>query len=94
MPVVTAPDPPASAGALRPITIRTREGTVVHARPGAAVAAGNVETSYRIADVVLSLNRPVEGDVVRVETPGGGGYGAAQAGRHAPASSAESSAPS
>ena len=31
-----------------------REGTVLNARPGAAVAAGNVETSSRVADLVLA----------------------------------------
>jgi N-methylhydantoinase B len=44
---------PANAGALRPATILTRPGTVVDAVEPAAVAAGNVETSQRLVDVVL-----------------------------------------
>jgi N-methylhydantoinase B len=44
---------PASSGVLRPIRIRTPEGSVVDARFPAAVAAGNVETSQRIVDVLL-----------------------------------------
>ncbi len=52
--VLTDPDLPASAGADRPIEVRATLGTVLNARPGAAVAAGNVETSSRVADLVLS----------------------------------------
>ncbi|MBI2931921.1 MAG: hydantoinase B/oxoprolinase family protein, partial [Planctomycetes bacterium] len=44
---------PLNAGAARPIRIIAPEGTVVNARPPAAVAAGNVETSQRIVDVVF-----------------------------------------
>jgi len=52
--VLTDPDIPASAGAYRPLEVRVPEGSLLNARPGAAVAAGNVETSSRIADLVLS----------------------------------------
>jgi len=52
--VLTDPDIPATAGAYRPIEVRAPLGTVLNARPGAAVAAGNVETSSRVADLVLS----------------------------------------
>ncbi len=52
--VLTDPDIPASAGAYRPVEVRAPEGSVLNARPGAAVAAGNVETSSRVADMVLS----------------------------------------
>jgi N-methylhydantoinase B len=52
--VLTDPDIPPSAGAYRPIEVRAPEGTVLNARPGAAVAAGNVETSSRVADLVLA----------------------------------------
>jgi N-methylhydantoinase B len=48
------PDIPSSAGAHRPIEVRAPLGSVLNARPGAAVAAGNVETSSRVADMVLS----------------------------------------
>lgn len=46
-------DTPACAGALRPISIRAPEASLVHAQRPAAVAAGNVETSQRIVDVML-----------------------------------------
>ncbi|HSJ95409.1 MAG TPA: hydantoinase B/oxoprolinase family protein [Gaiellaceae bacterium] len=50
---LTAPDLPASGGAFAPVTVRAPEGCLVNARPPAAVAAGNTETSSRIVDVVL-----------------------------------------
>ncbi|MCC2668990.1 MAG: 5-oxoprolinase (ATP-hydrolyzing), partial [Armatimonadetes bacterium] len=40
-------------GAFTPIDICVPEATVIHARPPAAVAAGNVETSQRIVDVLF-----------------------------------------
>jgi N-methylhydantoinase B len=52
--VLTDPDIPPSAGAYRPIEVRVPEGTLLNARPGAAVAGGNVETSSRVADIVLT----------------------------------------
>jgi N-methylhydantoinase B len=52
--VLTDPDVPASAGAWRPVTVRALEGSLLNARPPAAVAAGNVETSSRVADLVLA----------------------------------------
>jgi N-methylhydantoinase B len=51
--VLTDPDIPPCAGAYRPIEVRAPEGSLLNARPGAAVVAGNVETSSRVADVVL-----------------------------------------
>jgi N-methylhydantoinase B len=50
---LTDPDVPASGGAFAPVTVKAPEGSLVNARPPAAVVAGNVETSSRIADVVL-----------------------------------------
>jgi N-methylhydantoinase B len=50
---VTDPDAPASGGAFAPVTVRAPLGSLVKARPPAAVAAGNVETSCRIVDVVF-----------------------------------------
>jgi len=50
---LTDPDTPASGGAFAPVTVRAPEGSLLNAGPPAAVAAGNVETSSRIADVVL-----------------------------------------
>ena len=46
-------DVPAAAGLMRPIEVIAPEGTIVNARPPAAVAGGNVETSQRIVDVLL-----------------------------------------
>ena len=50
---LTDPEVPASAGALVPVTVRAPEGCLVNARPPAAVAAGNVETSSRIVDLLF-----------------------------------------
>ncbi len=52
--VLTDPDIPPTAGAYRPLEVRAPRGSMLNARPGAAVAAGNVETSSRVADLVLS----------------------------------------
>ncbi len=46
-------DVPATAGLMRPIRVIAPPGTVVNAKPPAAVAGGNVETSQRIVDVLL-----------------------------------------
>jgi N-methylhydantoinase B len=51
---LTDPDVPASGGAFAPVTVHAPERCLVNARPPAAVAAGNVETSCRIADVVFA----------------------------------------
>jgi len=51
--VLVDPDLPASGGAFAPVTVTAPEGCVVNARSPAAVAAGNVETSSRIVDVVM-----------------------------------------
>ena len=64
--VATDPDIPASAGAYRPVAVRAPAGCLVNARPPAAVAGGNVETSSRIADVVTlalgeALPMPAQG---------------------------------
>jgi N-methylhydantoinase B len=48
-----AEDVPAAAGLMRPIQVIAPAGTIVNARPPAAVAGGNVETSQRIVDAVL-----------------------------------------
>lgn len=46
-------DVPATAGLMRPIEVIAPLGTIVNARPPAAVAGGNVEASQRIVDVLL-----------------------------------------
>jgi N-methylhydantoinase B len=50
---LTDPDVPASAGALVPVRVHAPDGCLVNARPPAAVAAGNVETSSRIVDLLF-----------------------------------------
>jgi N-methylhydantoinase B len=82
--VLTDPDIPPSAGAYRPIRVIAPEGSLLNARPPAAVAGGNVETSSRVADVVLrafgralgqgTMNNVTLGseDVVYYETIAGG----------------------
>ncbi|HEV2060785.1 MAG TPA: hydantoinase B/oxoprolinase family protein, partial [Solirubrobacteraceae bacterium] len=58
--VLTDPDVPPSAGAYRPIEVRAPEGSLLNAGSGGgggeapAVAGGNVETSSRVADLVLA----------------------------------------
>ena len=50
---VTDPTIPANGGALRPVHVITRPGSIVAAQPPVAVGAGNVEVSQRVADVCL-----------------------------------------
>jgi N-methylhydantoinase B len=82
--VLTDPDIPPSAGAYRPVRVIAPEGCLLNARSPAAVVGGNVETSSRVADVVLrafgravgqgTMNNLTIGseDVVYYETIGGG----------------------
>jgi N-methylhydantoinase B/oxoprolinase/acetone carboxylase alpha subunit len=49
----TDPTIPANGGALRPVTVVAPAASLVAARPPAAVGAGNVEVSQRVADVCL-----------------------------------------
>jgi N-methylhydantoinase B len=51
--VLTDPDIPPSSGAMRPVTVTAPEGCLLNAKSPAAVVAGNVETSSRVADIVL-----------------------------------------
>ncbi|HEX8929315.1 MAG TPA: hydantoinase B/oxoprolinase family protein, partial [Actinomycetota bacterium] len=51
--VLLPDDVPANAGTYAPVEIRAREGSLVHAVWPAAVVAGNVETSQRVADTLL-----------------------------------------
>lgn len=51
---VTDPDIPASAGAFAPVTITAPAGCLVNAGAPHAVAAGNVETSSRIVDLLFA----------------------------------------
>jgi N-methylhydantoinase B len=51
---LTDPDLPASGGAFAPVAVTAPAGCLVNAMPPAAVAAGNVETSSRIVDVLFA----------------------------------------
>ncbi|MCO8127276.1 hydantoinase B/oxoprolinase family protein [Acidimicrobiia bacterium EGI L10123] len=51
---VVDPTIPANGGAMRPVRIHLPHGSIVAAEPPAAVGAGNVEVSQRVADVVLA----------------------------------------
>jgi N-methylhydantoinase B len=51
---LTDPDAPPCAGAYRPIEVVAPAGCLLNALPPAAVAAGNVETSSRVADLVIA----------------------------------------
>jgi N-methylhydantoinase B len=51
---LTDPDAPPSAGAYRPIEVLAPAGCLLNARFPAAVVAGNVETSSRVADLVIA----------------------------------------
>ncbi|MBI1749073.1 MAG: hydantoinase B/oxoprolinase family protein [Acidobacteria bacterium] len=44
---------PATSGLMRPVRVNAPAGTIVNARPPAAVAGGNVETSQRIVDTLF-----------------------------------------
>jgi N-methylhydantoinase B len=82
--VLTDPDIPPSAGAYRPVEVIAPEGSLLNARAPAAVVGGNVETSSRVADVILgafghalgqgTMNNVVIGseEIVYYETIGGG----------------------
>jgi len=49
-----ASDVPMNDGVFRPVEVHVPEGTLLNPRRPAAVSAGNVETSMRNADLVLS----------------------------------------
>jgi N-methylhydantoinase B len=64
--VIADPDAPASGGAYAPIEVRAPAGSLVNAARPAAVVAGNVETSSRIADCLLrafgkAVDAPAQG---------------------------------
>ena len=51
---VVGDDAPANQGCLRPVNVITPLGTLVNPEPQRGVAGGNVETSQRITDVLLT----------------------------------------
>ena len=68
--VATDPSIPANGGCYRPIRLRAPVGSIVAAIPPVAVAAGNVETSQRIADVVLGALAKAAPDRVHAASQG------------------------
>ena len=81
--VLLDPDAPPSAGAHRPIVVTAPEGSILNARAPAAVAAGNVETSSRVADLVMAalaepLGAPAQGqgtmNNLTLSDPSGAGF--------------------
>jgi N-methylhydantoinase B len=56
-------DVPTNGGVARCVRVRAPRGCLVNAEPPHAVAAGNVETSQRIADLLLDLLRRAGGDL-------------------------------
>jgi N-methylhydantoinase B len=61
---LAAADLPTNDGCLRPLDVIAPAGTIVAARPPAAVSSGNVETSQRITDVLLgALSKALPGRV-------------------------------
>ena len=63
-------DVPACDGLFRPIKLYAPEGSLLNARRPAAVAAGNVETSSRVVDVVLGALAQVAPDVIPAASQG------------------------
>jgi N-methylhydantoinase B/oxoprolinase/acetone carboxylase alpha subunit len=68
----TATDPtiPANGGALRPVRVLAPPGSIVAARFPAAVGAGNVEVSQRVADVCLRALAEIAPDRVGAASQG------------------------
>ncbi|MFW6448171.1 MAG: hydantoinase B/oxoprolinase family protein [Halobacteriota archaeon] len=60
---VTGADIPPNAGCFDPITVDIPPGSVLDPRLPAAVGGGNVETSQRVADVVLEALRGADPDL-------------------------------
>ncbi len=71
--VLLPDDVPANGGTYDAVEVRAEPGSLVHARWPAAVVAGNVETSQRVADVVLAaLARAAAGTPVTGRIPAEG----------------------
>lgn len=60
----------ATAGLMRPVTVLAPDGSIVNARPPAAVAGGNVETSQRIVDVLMRALAPALPDRIPAASSG------------------------
>jgi N-methylhydantoinase B len=64
------PDAIATAGLMRPVRVLAPEGSIVNARPPAAVAGGNVETSQRIVDTLMRALAPALHDRIPAASSG------------------------
>ncbi len=62
---------PACAGSFRPIELHAPEGCLLNARRPAAVAAGNVETSSRVVDVVMGALAQAVPELIPAASHGG-----------------------
>jgi len=60
----------ATAGLMRPINVVAPEASIVNARPPAAVAGGNVETSQRIVDTLMHALAPALPDRIPAASSG------------------------
>jgi len=67
---VTDPTIPMNEGCFRPITVDVPEGTLLRPRRPAAVSGGNVETSMRNADLVLTALAQLVPDRVPAQSGG------------------------
>ena len=67
---LAGPRAPANHGSFASVNVITPEGSLVNPRPPRAVAAGNVETSQRIVDVVLGALAPVLPDIIPAASQG------------------------
>jgi N-methylhydantoinase B len=63
-------DVPGNSGFMKPIKVLAPEGSLVNAQAPAAVAAGNVETSQRIVDVLLGALSQVFPDRIPAASQG------------------------
>jgi len=64
------PEAIATAGLMRPVKVIAPEGSIVNARPPAAVAGGNVETSQRIVDALMRALAPALPDRIPAASSG------------------------
>ena len=63
-------DAPINQGTFAPVTVIAPSGTVVNARPPAAVAQGNVETSQRLTDAIFGAFAQALPDVIPAASQG------------------------
>jgi len=68
--VLTDPTLPSNSGLMRPITVISRPGSLVHAEFPAPVANGNTQTAQRIVDVLLGAFEQIISDRVPAASSG------------------------